>query len=32
MSIQATARIVATPAGLPVLESDGPLALRRNLA
>ncbi|MEU0715920.1 urease accessory protein UreD [Streptomyces lavendulocolor] len=29
MSVHATARIVATPAGLPVLESDGPLALRR---
>ncbi|MER5461908.1 urease accessory protein UreD [Streptomyces sp. NPDC002668] len=32
MSIQATARIVATRDGLPVLESDGPLALRRTRA
>ncbi|MEU0660956.1 urease accessory protein UreD [Streptomyces lavendulocolor] len=32
MSVHATARIVATPAGLPVLESDGPLALRRTRA
>lgn len=32
MSIQATARIVATREGLPVLESDGPLALRRTRA
>jgi urease accessory protein len=29
MSIQATARIVATRDGLPVLVSDGPLAVRR---
>ncbi|MGA5424897.1 urease accessory protein UreD [Streptomyces lavendulocolor] len=32
MSVHATARIVATPAGLPVLESAGPLALRRTRA
>ncbi|MCH0540023.1 urease accessory protein UreD [Streptomyces sp. MUM 203J] len=33
MSVQATARIVADPDGtLPVLESDGPLALRRTRA
>jgi urease accessory protein len=32
MSVQATARIVATRDGLPVLESDGPLALRRTRA
>jgi urease accessory protein len=32
MSIQATARIVATRDGLPVLTSDGPLALRRTRA
>jgi urease accessory protein len=32
MSIQATARIVAARDGLPVLESDGPLALRRTRA
>lgn len=33
MSIRATARIVAAPGGrLPVLESDGPLALRRTRA
>ncbi|MDN3292944.1 urease accessory protein UreD [Streptomyces ficellus] len=32
MSVHATARIVATTAGLPVLESDGPLALRRTRA
>ncbi|WP_344363531.1 urease accessory protein UreD [Streptomyces gobitricini] len=30
--VHATARIVATPAGLPVLESAGPLALRRTRA
>ncbi len=29
MSVQATARIVATREGLPVLAGDGPLALRR---
>ncbi|WP_328403249.1 urease accessory protein UreD [Streptomyces sp. NBC_00390] len=32
MSVQATARIVATPGGLPVLAGDGPLALRRTRA
>ncbi|GHH50199.1 urease accessory protein UreD [Streptomyces candidus] len=33
MSLRATARIVAAPGGrLPVLESDGPLALRRTRA
>ncbi|MEU3187655.1 urease accessory protein UreD [Streptomyces sp. NPDC006923] len=32
MSVRATARIVATPAGLPVLTGDGPLALRRTRA
>ncbi|ORT60871.1 urease accessory protein UreD [Streptomyces sp. CB03238] len=32
MSVHATARIEATPAGLPVLESAGPLALRRTRA
>ncbi|MFF3244083.1 urease accessory protein UreD [Streptomyces sp. NPDC002870] len=32
MSIQATARIVATRDGLPVLMSDGPLAVRRTRA
>lgn len=32
MSIQATARVVATRDGLPVLTSDGPLALRRTRA
>ncbi|MFK4226499.1 urease accessory protein UreD [Streptomyces sp. NPDC019890] len=32
MSIQATARIVATREGLPELLSDGPLALRRTRA
>ncbi|MFJ6698879.1 urease accessory protein UreD [Streptomyces sp. NPDC091272] len=33
MSIRATARIVAAPGGrLPLLESDGPLALRRTRA
>lgn len=32
MSIQATARIVATREGLPELTSDGPLALRRTRA
>ncbi|MFI9583330.1 urease accessory protein UreD [Streptomyces sp. NPDC052236] len=32
MSVHATARIVATRDGLPVLESDGPLALRRTRA
>lgn len=32
MSIQATARIVATRDGLPVLVSDGPLAVRRTRA
>lgn len=32
MSVRATARIVATREGLPVLESDGPLALRRTRA
>ncbi|MFF3324888.1 urease accessory protein UreD [Streptomyces sp. NPDC002889] len=29
MSVRATARIVATPAGLPVLAGEGPIALRR---
>jgi urease accessory protein len=29
MSVRATARIVATESGLPVLAGDGPLALRR---
>ncbi|WP_046494654.1 urease accessory protein UreD [Streptomyces odonnellii] len=32
MSVRATARIVATPAGLPVLAGEGPLALRRTRA
>ncbi|NUL21971.1 urease accessory protein UreD [Streptomyces lunaelactis] len=32
MSVRATARVVATRDGLPVLESDGPLALRRTRA
>ncbi|MFJ5101444.1 urease accessory protein UreD [Streptomyces sp. NPDC088554] len=32
MSVHATARIVATPAGLPVLAGEGPLALRRTRA
>jgi urease accessory protein len=32
MSVRATARIVATRAGLPVLEGAGPLALRRTRA
>ncbi|MEV4972394.1 urease accessory protein UreD [Streptomyces scopuliridis] len=32
MSVHATARIVATPAGLPVLTGAGPLALRRTRA
>ncbi|TQK43113.1 urease accessory protein [Streptomyces sp. SLBN-118] len=32
MSIQATARVVATRDGLPVLTGDGPLALRRTRA
>ncbi|MFJ1747186.1 urease accessory protein UreD [Streptomyces sp. NPDC088116] len=32
MSVQATARIVATRAGLPVLTGEGPLALRRTRA
>ncbi|MFF4232973.1 urease accessory protein UreD [Streptomyces sp. NPDC001820] len=32
MSVQATARIVATRDGLPVLVSDGPLAVRRTRA
>ncbi|MFI5757721.1 urease accessory protein UreD [Streptomyces sp. NPDC051569] len=32
MSVHATARIVATRAGLPVLTSEGPLALRRTRA
>ncbi|MEV6400468.1 urease accessory protein UreD [Streptomyces sp. NPDC051907] len=32
MSVRATARIVAAPEGLPVLRSDGPLALRRTRA
>ncbi|WP_326613128.1 urease accessory protein UreD [Streptomyces scopuliridis] len=32
MSVHATARIVATPAGLPVLTGEGPLALRRTRA
>ncbi|MER7110667.1 urease accessory protein UreD [Streptomyces sp. NPDC000229] len=32
MSVHATARIVATPEGLSVLASDGPLALRRTRA
>ncbi|MFF3975238.1 urease accessory protein UreD [Streptomyces sp. NPDC055808] len=30
--VRATARIVATPEGLPVLEGEGPLALRRTRA
>ncbi|MGS2586578.1 urease accessory protein UreD [Streptomyces hebeiensis] len=30
--VRATARIVATPAGLPVLSGEGPLALRRTRA
>ena len=30
--VRATARIVATPEGLPVLEGQGPLALRRTRA
>ncbi|MFG2720509.1 urease accessory protein UreD [Streptomyces sp. NPDC048416] len=30
--VRATARIVAAPEGLPVLEGDGPLALRRTRA
>ncbi|MFE9551913.1 urease accessory protein UreD [Streptomyces sp. NPDC006703] len=30
--LRATARIVATPEGLPVLEGEGPLALRRTRA
>ncbi|MCX4510503.1 urease accessory protein UreD [Streptomyces sp. NBC_01619] len=32
MSVEATARVVATRDGLPVLESAGPLALRRTRA
>ncbi|MEU4132759.1 urease accessory protein UreD [Streptomyces wuyuanensis] len=32
MSVRATARVVAERDGLPVLESDGPLALRRTRA
>lgn len=32
MGVRATARIVATPAGLPVLAGEGPLALRRTRA
>ncbi|MFF3751919.1 urease accessory protein UreD [Streptomyces sp. NPDC002018] len=32
MSVRATARIVATPTGLPVLAGEGPLALRRTRA
>ncbi|KIF66397.1 urease accessory protein ureD [Streptomyces sp. AcH 505] len=32
MSVRATARIVATPDGLPVLHGEGPLALRRTRA
>ncbi|MFF2522878.1 urease accessory protein UreD [Streptomyces liangshanensis] len=32
MSVRATARIVATREGLPVLASDGPLAVRRTRA